>query len=111
MRKRMLSLLLALVMVVSLMPTTAFARDIVEDRRGWATITIENTTFTEASALSNNQPPAWTGKTVQGGVSVTEGMTMMDAIVKVLKDRNISQTGAESGYISEIGGLKAFDNG
>ena len=110
MRKRMLSLLLALVMVVSLMPTTAFARDIVEDRRGWADITIENTTFTEASALSNNQPPAWT-KPIQGGVSVTEGMTMMDAIVKFLKGRNISQTGAESGYISEIGGLKAFDNG
>ena len=110
MRKRMLSLLLALVMVVSLMPTTALAGDIIADRRGWAKITIENTTFTEASALSNNQPPAWKGE-VPGGFPVTEGMTMMDAIVKFLKDRNISQTGAESGYISEIGGLKAFDNG
>lgn len=45
------------------------------------------------------------------GIPVTEGMTMMDAIVKILKERNVSQTGAENGYISEIGGLKEFDNG
>lgn len=72
---------------------------------------VENTTFTDASAASNNLPPAWKGQKITAGFPVTEGMTMMDAIVKMLKERNVSQTGAENGYISEIGGLKEFDNG
>ena len=111
MKKRMLSLLLALVMILGLLPTVALGASVVEDRRGYAHLTVENTTFTDASAASNNQPPAWKGQKITAGFPVTEGMTMMDAIVKILKERNVSQTGAENGYISEIGGLKEFDNG
>ncbi len=111
MKKRMLSLLLALVMILGLLPTVALGASVVEDRRGYASLIVENTTFTDASAASNNQPPAWKGQKITAGFPVTEGMTMMDAIVKILKERNVSQTGAENGYISEIGGLKEFDNG
>lgn len=111
MKKRMLSLLLALVMILGLLPTVALGASVVEDRRGYAHLIVENTTFTDASAASNNLPPAWKGQKITAGFPVTEGMTMMDAIVKMLKERNVSQTGAENGYISEIGGLKEFDNG
>ncbi len=111
MKKRSLSLLLVLVMLLGVLPTTVLGASIVADRRGYANLIVENTTFTDASAASNNQPPAWKGTKITAGFQVTEGMTMMDAIVKILKERNVSQTGAENGYISEIGGLKEFDNG
>ena len=81
MKKRMLSLLLALVMILGLLPTVALGASVVEDRRGYAHLIVENTTFTDASAASNNQPPAWKGQKITAGFPVTEGMTMMDAIV------------------------------
>lgn len=86
MKKRMLSLLLALVMILGLLPTVALGASVVEDRRGYAHLIVENTTFTDASAASNNLPPAWKGQKITAGFPVTEGMTMMDAIVKMLKE-------------------------
>ena len=44
-------------------------------------------------------------------VKLTKDSTMMSCVVEALKDRGYTQTGAESGYISGINGLAAFDGG
>lgn len=109
MRKRMLSLLLALVMVVGLLPTVALAAG--GDPATQVHVTVENTTFTEASEASNWLAPAWSGKEIDTWITLTDDLTMMDCVRMAIEEIGWTQNGAESGYISEIGGLKAFDNG
>ena len=93
MKKRIVSLLLALVMVLSLVPTTVWA---AEDHDGQVRVVVENTTYAKADGA------AWDGTLVDKWVDLTPGSSMMDCIVSALG--TYSQTGAESGYISEING-------
>ena len=99
MRKRIVSLLMALVMVFSLIPTTVFAAEHDNQVR----VIVENTTFPK------DKGAAWEGKLVDKWVDLDSDSTMMSCIVKALG--NYSQTGAESGYISEINGLAASAGG
>ena len=94
MKKRIVSLLLALVMVLSLVPTTVWA---AENHDGQVRVIVENTTYAKADGA------AWDGTLVDKWVDLVPGSTMMDCIVSALG--SYSQTGAESGYISEINGL------
>ena len=105
MKKKILSLLLALVMALSLVPTSVLA---APDDLGQAHVIVENTTFTKPV---NGEAPAWTGTLVDDWVKLTKDSTMMSCVVEALKDRGYTQTGAESGYISGINGLAAFDGG
>ena len=100
MKKRIVSLLLALVMVLSLVPTTVWA---AEDHDGQVRVIVENTTYAKADGA------AWDGTLVDKWVDLAPGSSMMDCIVSALG--TYSQTGAESGYISEINGLSAGDGG
>lgn len=100
MKKRIVSLLLALVMVLSLVPTTVWA---AEDHDGQVRVIVENTTYAKADGA------AWDGTLVDKWVDLVPGSTMMDCIVSALG--SYSQTGADSGYISEINGLSAGDGG
>ena len=100
MKKRIVSLLLALVMVLSLVPTTVWA---AEDHDGQVRVIVENTTYAKADGA------AWDGTLVDKWVDLVPGSTMMDCIVSALG--SYSQTGADSGYISEINGLTAGDGG
>lgn len=99
MRKRLTALLLALVMCLSLVPTVAFA----DGHDGQVRVIVENTTY----AKSEGAP--WDGKLVDEWVAIDNDSTMMSCVVKALG--SYTQTGAESGYISEINGLAAFDGG
>lgn len=109
MRKRVLSLLLALVMIVGLLPTVALAAD--GDPKTQVHVTVENTTFTTASEASNNKAPAWYGTGIDTWITLTDELTMMDCIRKAIEDYEWEQTGAENGYIREINGVGEFDNG
>lgn len=100
MKKRIVSLLLALVMVLSLVPTTVWA---AEDHDGQVRVIVENTTYAKADGA------AWDGTLVDKWVDLVPGSSMMDCIVSALG--SYSQTGAESGYITEINGLTAGDGG
>lgn len=100
MKKRIVSLLLALVMVLSLVPTTVWA---AENHDGQVRVIVENTTYAKADGA------AWDGTLVDKWVDLAPGSSMMDCIVSALG--TYSQTGAESGYISEINGLSAGDGG
>ena len=64
---------------------------------------MENTTYAKADGA------AWDGTLVDKWVDLAPGSSMMDCIVSALG--TYSQTGAESGYISEINGLSAGDGG
>lgn len=105
MKKKILSLLLAVVMALSLVPTSVLA---APDDLGQVHVVVENTTFTEPV---NGKAPAWTGTLVDSWVKLTEKSTMMSCVVKALEAKGYTQTGAESNYISEINGLAAFDGG
>ena len=105
MKKKILSLLLALVMALSLVPTSVLA---APSDLGQVRVIVENTTFTKPV---DGKAPAWTGTLVDDWVKLTKDSTMMSCVVEALKDRGYTQTGAESGYISGINGLAAFDGG
>lgn len=99
MRKRIVSLLMALVMVFSLIPTTVFAAEHDNQVR----VIVENTTFHKADGA------AWEGTLVDRWVNLGSDSTIMSCIVDALG--TYSQTGAESGFITEINGLKKRSGG
>ncbi len=105
MKKKILSLLLALVMALSLVPTSVLA---APDDLGQVRVIVENTTFTKPV---DGKAPAWTGTLVDTWVKLTEDSTMMSCVTEALKAGNHKVTGAESGYIGEIDGLGEFDGG
>ena len=81
---------------------------------GTVTVIIENTTFTSASqSKTGSDEPAWTGTLVNRKVELTDGMTMMQAILAAAKKGSTSGQpvtiiGAENNYISSINGLAQF---
>ena len=105
MKKKILSLLLALVMALSLVPTSVLA---APDDLGKAHVIVENTTFTKPV---DGKAPAWTGTLVDTWVKLTEDSTAMSCVTEALKAEGYTQTGAESNYISEINGLSELDGG
>ena len=105
MKKKILSLLLALVMALSLVPTSVLAAPV---DLGQARVIVENTTFTKPV---DGKAPAWTGTLVDTWVKLTEESTMMSCVAEALETKGYSQAGAESNYISEINGLGEFDGG
>ena len=100
MKKRLLSLLMALVMALSLVPVTAFAAD---DHDGQVHVTVENTTWTKADGAP------WEGTLVDEWITLKDDSTMMSCIVDALAAKGYTQTGADTGYISEINGIKEKD--
>lgn len=66
MKKKILSLLLALVMALSLVPTSVLAAPV---DLGKARVIVENTTFTKPV---DGKAPAWTGTLVDTWVKLTE---------------------------------------
>ena len=97
MKKRIISLLLALIMALSLLPVSVLAAD---DHTGQVHVTVENTTW----AKTDGAP--WEGKLVDEWVTLKDDSTMMSCIVDALTAKGYSQTGADTGYISNINGIK-----
>ena len=94
MKKRIISLLMALVLAFSLLPTAAFAADHADQVR----VIVENTTYKAADA-------PWTGTLVDKWVDLKSDSTMMSCMVDALG--SYPQTGAENNYITEINGLSS----
>lgn len=103
MKKKILSLLLALVMALSLVPTSVLA---APDDLGKAHVIVENTTFTKPV---DGKAPAWTGTLVDTWVKLTEDSTMMGCVFEALDAKGYTHTGTT--YISEINGLSEFGGG
>ena len=102
MKKRIVSLLLTLVMVLSLVPMSVFAAD---NHDGQVHVIVENTTYPEAEGAP------WEGTLVEEWIDLNEDSTMMSCVVEALERNGYEQTGAENNYISSIQGLGEFDGG
>ena len=100
MKKRIISLLLALIMALSLLPVSVLAAD---DHTGQVHVTVENTTWTKADGAP------WEGTLVDEWVTLKADSSMMSCIVDALTAKGYTQTGADTGYISEINGIKEKD--
>lgn len=96
MKKRIAALLLALVMVLSLIPTTVFA----DDHANQVHVIVENTTFTRDKWPEGEV--YWDGTQVSTWVDLESTSTMMSCVVKALESMGYTQTGAENNYISSI---------
>ena len=97
MKKRIISLLLALIMALSLLPVSVLAAD---DHTGQVHVTVENTTWTKADGAP------WEGTLVDEWVTLQADSSMMSCIVDALTAKGYSQTGADTGYISSINGIE-----
>lgn len=100
MKKKILSLLLALVMALSLVPTSVLA---APDDLGKAHVIVENTTY------SKDDGAPWDGTLVDTWVKLTEESTMMSCVAEALDAKGYTHTGTT--YISEINGLSELDGG
>ena len=93
MKKRIISLLLALIMALSLLPVSVLAAD---DHTGQVHVTVENTTWAKADGAP------WEGTLLDEWVTLKADSSMMSCIVDALTAKGYSQTGADTGYISNI---------
>ena len=98
MKKRIASLLMALVMVFSLIPTTVFAAG----RDDQVRVIVENTTFPKAKGA------AWEGTLVDQWVNLDSESTMMSCIEKAVESVGSKADVVESeygAYLKSIDGL------
>ena len=96
---RILALLLSFMVIAGMLPEAA-PTVLANEHSGQVHVIVENTAYTSETA-------PWQGKLVDEWVELEAGSTMMSCIVDALGD--YSQTGADSGYISEVNGLEASD--
>ena len=100
MKKKILSLLLALVMALSLVPTSVLA---APADLGKAHVIVENTTYPK------DKGAPWDGTLVDSWVKLTGDSTMMSCVAEALDAKGYTHTGTT--YISEINGLSELDGG
>ena len=100
MKKKILSLLLAVVMALSLVPTSVLA---APDDLGQAHVIVENTTYPK------DKGAPWDGTLVDSWVKLTGDSTMMGCVFEALDAKGYTHTGTT--YISEINGLSEIDGG
>ncbi|MGM9567249.1 MAG: S-layer homology domain-containing protein [Clostridia bacterium] len=77
-------------------------------------VIIENTTFDEEFAEENDltwEDSFWTGTLVDTWVELNDDSTMMSCVKAALESEGLTAEGLDSGYISSINGLSAFDGG
>ncbi len=98
MKKRIVSLFLALVMALSLIPTTVWAEvaEGSESSLGSVHVIVENTTYTEVESDDLK------GTLVDTDVTLTADATMMSCVDSALDAAGYTAVGADAGYISEI---------
>lgn len=99
MKKRIVSLFLALVMALSLIPTTVWAEAASgSENRGKVHVIVENTVYKVTTDAD-----LWNDTLVDTDVTLNaEVNTMMDCIVSALDTKGYTAVGAESNYISKI---------
>ena len=99
MKKRIVSLFMALVMALSLIPTTVWAETASgSENRGKVHVIVENTVYKVTTDAD-----LWNDTLVNTDVTLNaEVNTMMDCIVSALATKGYTAVGAESNYISKI---------
>ena len=99
--KKCLSVITVLSLIMTIMPLCVFAKDDDEKVR----IIVQNNTYSVADGAK------WDGTLIDEWVDIDSDSSILSAFVQAVADSGYTQTGAEDGYITEIGGLSAYDNG
>ena len=107
--KRLTALILAAVMTLFALPQISLL-SYAEDDEKQVRVIVENTTFTEP-VDDVDITPAWTGTLLDTWVTLEDSDNAITVIAKAITAKGTTQTGAESNYITEIGGLSAYDGG
>lgn len=100
MKKRLLSLLIVIAMVLGMLPVSAFAVD-RDPAKQQVRVIVENTTFT----VDEGAP--WDGVLVDTWVEINETSSMATCLVAALEETGHTQAGAENNYVEMIDGLYA----
>ena len=100
--KKFFSILVTIAIIISIIPSAILA-----EKASIVYLTVENTTYTAQEGA------IWDGQLLDCiPVEVTEGETkIVDVIISGIENSGYSQTGAESGYITDINGLGEFSGG
>ncbi len=104
MKKRVISLLLMLAMLLSLLPVSAMAVD-WDEAKEQVRVIVENTTFPKS------EEAPWEGTLVDTWVDLNADSTMMTCVGAALKEKGYTAKGLENNYIKEINDLAEFDGG
>ena len=104
MKKRIISMLLAVVLVIGLLPSPALA---AEDNLGSVRVIVENSTATASDTeFWEDGATAWSGVLLDTQVPLDKTSSAYSVVLRALADHGYRYT-AEDGYISAIHGLKA----
>lgn len=100
--KKFFSIFIAIAIVISILPSAVLA-----EKASVVYLTVENTTYTAQEGAP------WDGKLLDCiPMEIIEGETkIVDVIIDGIENSGYSQTGAESGYITDINGLGEFSGG
>lgn len=99
--KKCLSVITVLSLIISMMPLCVSAKD--DD--GQVRIIVQNNTYSVSDGAK------WDGTLIDKWVDIDNDSSILTAFAQAISDSGYTQTGAEAGYITEIGGLSANDNG
>ncbi|MGN0470646.1 MAG: cadherin-like beta sandwich domain-containing protein [Acutalibacteraceae bacterium] len=99
--KKYLSVITVLSLIISMMPLCVSAKD--DD--GQVRIVVQNNTYSVSDGAK------WDGTLIDKWVDIDSDSSILTAFAQAISDSGYTQTGAEVGYITEIGGLSANDNG
>ena len=110
MKKRMLSMLLVLAMVLSILPVSVFAAD-RDSSKEQVRVIVENSVFTEETDPENWDEKFWSGILVDTWVDLNENSTMMSCVGEALAEKGYTAEGLDAGYITSVNGLGAFAGG
>ncbi|MGN1456738.1 MAG: DUF4430 domain-containing protein [Acutalibacteraceae bacterium] len=99
--KKTLSIVTVLSLIISMIPLCVSAKD--DD--GQIRIVVQNNTYSVSDGAK------WDGTLLDEWVDIDSDSSVLSAFIQAVADSGYTQTGAEDGYITEIGGLSANDNG
>lgn len=102
MKTKIVSLLLALTLLLSLLPVSAIAA-VRDPEKAQVRVIVENTTY-----LTSAGAP-WDGTLVDTWVEIDEDSSIASCLIDALDEYGYTQSGAEYGYVGEINGLREFD--
>ena len=105
MKKRIISIVLSLLLVIGLVPSAAMTSFAADLHDGEVRVIISNDTYPAAEGAP------WEGTLVDEWVEIGDDSTMMSCVVAALDNNGYEQSGAENNYISTINGLSEFDGG
>ncbi|MDD6489971.1 MAG: cadherin-like beta sandwich domain-containing protein [Clostridia bacterium] len=99
--KKTLVVVTVLSLIISMIPLCVSAKD----NDGQVRIIVQNNTYSVSDGAK------WDGTLIDEWVDIDSDSSVLSAFIQAVADSGYTQTGAEDGYVTEIGGLSANDNG